>query len=131
MNKFICIGGLTKDPELSTTNNGKQVCRFSIGVKRDFTGAEQPESDYFNCVAWAGLGETCGKYLKKGSKVLIEGQMLTHSYEKDNIKRIVYDVNVSKIEFLSNTKSSEKEDKAVDKKNGIELTPIDDDILPF
>lgn len=131
MNKFICIGGLTKDPELSTTSNGKQVCRFSIGVKRDFSGAEQPESDYFNCVAWAGLGETCGKYLKKGSKVLVEGQMLTHSYEKDNIKRIVYDVNVSKIEFLSNTKSSEKEDKAVDKKNGIELTPISSEDLPF
>lgn len=131
MNKILLTGGLTKDPELSTTNNGKQVCRFSIGVKRDFSGAEQPESDYFNCVAWAGLGETCGKYLKKGSKVLVEGQMLTHSYEKDNVKRTVYDVNVSKIEFLSNTKSSEKEDKAVDKKNGIELTPIDDDILPF
>lgn len=131
MNKILLTGGLTKDPELSTTNNGKQVCRFSIGVKRDFSGAEQPESDYFNCVAWAGLGETCGKYLKKGSKVLVEGQMLTHSYEKDNVKRTVYDVNVSKIEFLSNTKSGEKEDKAVDKKNGIELTPIDDDMLPF
>lgn len=131
MNKIILVGGLTKDPELSTTNNGKQVCRFSIGVKRDFSGAEQPESDYFNCVAWAGLGETCGKYLKKGSKVLVEGQMLTHSYEKDNVKRTVYDVNVSKIEFLSNTKSSEKEDKAVDKKNGIELTPISSEDLPF
>lgn len=131
MNKIILVGGLTKDPELSTTSNGKQVCRFSIGVKRDFTGADQPESDYFNCVAWAGLGETCGKYLKKGSKVLVEGQMLTHSYEKDNVKRTVYDVNVSKIEFLSNTKSSEKEDKAVDKKNGIELTPISSEDLPF
>lgn len=131
MNKIILVGGLTKDPELSTTNNGKQVCRFSIGVKRDFSGAEQPESDYFNCVAWAGLGETCGKYLKKGSKVLVEGQMLTHSYEKDNVKRTVYDVNVSKIEFLSNTKSGEKEDKAVDKKNGIELTPISSEDLPF
>ena len=131
MNKILLTGGLTKDPELSTTNNGKQVCRFSIGVKRDFSGAEQPESDYFNCVAWAGLGETCGKYLKKGSKVLVEGQMLTHSYEKDNVKRTVYDVNVSKIEFLSNTKSGEKEDKAVDNKNGIELSPISSDDLPF
>lgn len=131
MNKFICIGGLTKDPELSTTTNGKQVCRFSIGVKRDFTTEGQQDSDFFNCVAWGGLGETCGKYLKKGSKVLVEGQMLTHSYEKDNVKRTVYGVNVSKIEFLSNTKSSEKEDKAVDKKNEIELTPINDDMLPF
>ena len=131
MNKILLTGGLTKDPELSTTSNGKQVCRFSIGVKRDFSGAEQPESDYFNCVAWAGLGETCGKYLKKGSKVLVEGQMLTHSYEKDNVKRTVYDVNVSKIEFLSNTKSGEKEEKVVDSKNGIELTAIQDSDLPF
>lgn len=131
MNKFICIGGLTKDPELSTTSNGKQVCRFSIGVKRDFTTEGQQDSDFFNCVAWGGLGETCGKYLKKGSKVLVEGQMLTHSYEKDNVKRTLYDINVSKIEFLSNTKSSEKEDKAVDKKNEIELTPISSEDLPF
>lgn len=131
MNKIILVGGLTKDPDLSTTNNGKQVCRFSIGVKRDFAGADQTESDYFNCVAWAGLGETCGKYLKKGSKVLVEGQMLTHSYEKDNIKRTVYDVNVSKIEFLSGTKSGEKEEKVVDKKNKFEMEDIDPTELPF
>ena len=131
MNKFLCIGNLTKDPELSTTTNGKQVARFSVAVKREFAVADQPDSDYFNCVAWAGLGETCAKYLKKGSKVLIEGQMLTHSYEKENIKRIVYDVNVSKVEFLSGTKTGDKEEKVVDNKNGIELTPISEDSLPF
>ena len=131
MNKFLFTGNLTKDPELSTTTNGKQVARFSVAVKREFAVSDQPESDFFNCVAWAGLGETCAKYLKKGSKVLIEGQMLTHSYEKDNIKRTVYDVNVSKIEFLSGTKSGEKEEKAVDNKNGIELSPISSDDLPF
>lgn len=131
MNKFICIGGLTKDPELSTTSNGKQVCRFSIGVKRDFTTEGQQDSDFFNCVAWGGLGETCGKYLKKGSKVLVEGQMLTHPYEKDNVKRTLYDINISKVEFLSNTKSADKVEKVVDNKNEIELTPINDDMLPF
>lgn len=131
MNKFICIGGLTKDPELSTTSNGKQVCRFSIGVKRDFTTEGQQDSDFFNCVAWGGLGETCGKYLKKGSKVLVEGQMLTHSYEKDNIKRTLYDINISKVEFLSSTKSADKVEKVVDNKNEIELTPISSEDLPF
>lgn len=131
MNKFICIGGLTKDPELSTTSNGKQVCRFSIGVKRDFTTEGQQDSDFFNCVAWGGLGETCGKYLKKGSKVLVEGQMLTHSYEKDNVKRTLYDINISKVEFLSNTKSADKVEKVVDNKNEIELTPISSEDLPF
>lgn len=131
MNKFICIGGLTKDPELSTTSNGKQVCRFSIGVKRDFTTEGQQDSDFFNCVAWGGLGETCGKYLKKGSKVLVEGQMLTHSYEKDNVKRTLYDINISKVEFLSNTKSADKVEKVVDNKNEIELTPISSENLPF
>lgn len=131
MNKIILVGGLTKDPELQTTNNGRQVARFSIGVKRDFTSEGQPESDYFNCVAWGGLGETCGKYLKKGSKVLVEGQMLTHSYEKDNIKRTVYDVNVSKIEFLTGTKSGDKEEKVVDKKNKFEMEDIDPTELPF
>lgn len=131
MNKFICIGGLTKDPELSTTSNGKQVCRFSIGVKRDFTTEGQQDSDFFNCVAWGGLAETCGKYLKKGSKVLVEGQMLTHSYEKDNVKRTLYDINISKIEFLSNTKSADQVEKVVDNKNEIELTPISSEDLPF
>lgn len=74
MNRFECIGRLTKDVELNTTNSGVSVAKFSIAVNRKFKD-ENGESvaDFFNVVAWRGLGENIHKYCKKGSKVFIAG----------------------------------------------------------
>ena len=59
MNKVYLIGNLTRDPELSTTNSGVSVCRFSIAVTRRFQNNEgEREADFFNIVVWRALGET-------------------------------------------------------------------------
>lgn len=56
MNRFECIGRLTKDVELNTTTNGVNVAKFSIAVNRRFKNENgESEADFFNVVAWRGL----------------------------------------------------------------------------
>ena len=76
MNKVMLIGNLTRDPELSTTNSGVSVCRFSIAVQRSFRNNEgEREADFFNIVVWRGLADNCHKFLKKGSKCCVIGRI--------------------------------------------------------
>lgn len=131
MNKFICVGRLTKDPELQTTTSGKSLARFSVAVKRDYATDGQTECDFFNCVVWGAFAETCNKYLKKGSKVIVEGRLNTRTYESnDGAKKLIYEINATNVEFLSNTKTSGQENKE-DEEKVPELSPINDEDLPF
>lgn len=131
MNKFICVGRLTKDPELQTTTSGKSLARFSVAVKRDYATDGQVECDFFNCVVWGAFAETCNKYLKKGSKVIVEGRLNTRTYESnDGAKKLIYEINATNVEFLSNTKTSGQENKE-NEEEVTKLEPINDNDLPF
>ena len=80
MNKAILIGNLTRDPEVRTTGSGTTVCTFTIAVNRRFQNqAGERVSDFFNIVAWRQLGELCGKYLSKGRKVSVIGEIQNRS----------------------------------------------------
>ena len=83
-NRAIIAGKLTRDPDLRYTVNKRAYARFSVAVNYRYKGENgeyQEGTDYINVVAWGTLGETCGKYLKKGSPVLLEGRIRTGSYE--------------------------------------------------
>lgn len=103
MNKIILVGNLTRDPELNTTPNGISVCRFAIAVNRDSTGQSgQKETDYFNIVAWRGLGDNCHKFLKKGNKVAVSGSVQIRTYDdKDGYKKTTVEVIADDVEFLT------------------------------
>ena len=76
MNKCILIGNLTRDPELTTTATGVSLCRFSIAVNRAYANQNgEREADFFNIVTWRGLAENCSKYLSKGRKVAVVGNI--------------------------------------------------------
>jgi single-strand DNA-binding protein len=128
MNRIEIIGRLTKDVDLNTTTNGVSVAKFSIAVNRKFKD-ENGESiaDFFNVVAWRGLGETIHKYCKKGSKVFIAGELQNRSWEKeDGTKTYITEIIANECEFLD-TKSNDTEPKQEKPK----LEPVDDDSLPF
>lgn len=103
MNKIFLIGNLTKAPELTETSSGVAVCRFTLAVNRSYTGADgERKTDFFNCVAWRGLGENVAKYAKKGNKVAVCGSIEQRSYEDaDGVKHTVYDVTAQDVEFLT------------------------------
>ena len=131
MNKVIMVGNLARDPELTTTSNGVAVCRFAIAVSRRYSNAEgERETDFLNIVVWRNLGENCHKFLKKGSKVGVVGNIQSRSYDaQDGSKRYVTEIVAEEVEFLS-TKQSDDQPKASNDEVA-KLQPIDDDGLPF
>lgn len=112
MNQVFLIGNLTRDPELSQTPSGVSVCRFSIAVNRSYAAnGEQPQTDFFNCTAWRGLGENVAKFQKKGSKVAVSGSIQLRNYEDNNgVKRTAVDIICQNVEFLSSRSSQDSGD---------------------
>ena len=104
MNKVFLIGNLTRDPELRETPSGVAMCRFAIAVQRPYSSAQDGErqTDFFECTAWRGLGETIARYTKKGKKVAVVGSIQIRNYEDNQgAKRTAVDVIVQDCEFLS------------------------------
>ena len=141
MNKVFLIGNLTRDPELSQLPSGVSVCKFGLAVNRNFTNSSgEREVDFFNITAWRGLGENCAKYLSKGRKVSVVGNIQVRNYEdKDGNKRTAVDVVAEDIEFLS-ARSDDADAGAPRvqqaaapraKKQVSELTPVENEDLPF
>jgi single-strand DNA-binding protein len=91
LNKAMIIGNLTRDPEIRTTPSGKTVASFSVAtnfVWTDQSGQKRDKAEFHNIVAWGRLAEICGQYLKKGSKVYLEGRLQTRDWVgQDNLKR--------------------------------------------
>ena len=132
MNKIFLIGNLTRDPELSETNSGTAVCRFSVAVNRRRTGDGEQLTDFFNVTAWRGLAETVARYCKKGNKVAVSGSIQIRQYEdRDGQKRTGVDVIADEVEFLT-PKSGDGENSAPASKKKPALEPFDDDDdIPF
>lgn len=105
LNKIMLIGNLGRDPEMSYTQSGKAVTKFSLAVSRRSrdreTGDRREETQWFNIVAWDQLAETCNTYLHKGSKVYIEGRMTSRKYtNKDNLEVTAWEVTATEMEML-------------------------------
>ncbi|MCI0450172.1 MAG: single-stranded DNA-binding protein [Chlorobi bacterium] len=90
LNKVLLIGRLGQDPELKYTQSGVAVANFSLatGMKwKDQEGNWQERTEWHNVKAWRGLAETCSNYLKKGSRVYVEGRLETSNWEDENKKK--------------------------------------------
>lgn len=103
MNKITLIGNLTADPTLRATQSGTSVCQFTIAVNRRFPGPDgQKQTDFFRINTWRQLAESCNKYLSKGKKVAIVGELQARTYEaNDGTTRMSLDVSADEVEFLS------------------------------
>lgn len=102
MNKLMIIGNCTKDPEMRTTSNGKNVCTFTVAVNRRKKIDGQPDADFFRVSAWDGTGEVCAKYLQKGKKVCVVGAVSVHVYTTSNGQAAAsLEVLANEVEFLS------------------------------
>ncbi|MBQ1770702.1 MAG: single-stranded DNA-binding protein [Clostridia bacterium] len=102
MNKIILIGNLTHDPETRSTSSGVTVTTFTIAVNRRFSQGGEKVTDFFRINAWRQLGETCSRYLSKGRKVAVIGELQARTYEaKDGTTRMTLDVSADEVEFLT------------------------------
>lgn len=103
LNKALIIGNLTRDPETKALPSGIQVCSFSVATNRVWTdknGAKQENVDYHNVVVFGRQAENVGKYLKKGSSVLVEGRMQTRSWDAtDGSKKYRTEIIADRVQF--------------------------------
>lgn len=84
VNKVILIGNLGKDPEIKYTSSGMAVAKFSLATNeryKDKDGQWQDRTEWHNIVAWQRLAEIVGEYVKKGSKLYLEGRIQTSSWD--------------------------------------------------
>lgn len=110
MNQIVLIGYLTADPTTRATPNGVTVCSFTIGVTRsrkDQNG--ERASDFFRINTWRQTADFCGKYLTKGSRVAVTGELNLNSYKgKDGQTRYSLDVQADHVENLTEKKAETK-----------------------
>ncbi len=107
MNKVIFMGRLTRDPEVRYGNGGGAIARYSIAVDRRFKREGQPTTDFFNCTAFGKLGEFVEKYLKKGTKIVMEGEIQNDNYtNKDGATVYGTQIIASSIEFAESKASA-------------------------
>lgn len=93
VNKVILVGNLGKDPEVKYTPSGTAVAKFSVATSnryKDKNDQWQEQTEWHNVVAWARLAEIAGEYLKKGSKVYVEGRLQTRSWDDKNTNQKKY-----------------------------------------
>ena len=85
MNKVILMGRLTRDPEVRYGGaSNTAIARFGIAVNRRFRRDGQPEADFFNCTAFGRNGEFVEKYLRKGTKIVLDGEVQNDNYQDKN-----------------------------------------------
>lgn len=103
MNKITIIGNVVHTPQMRSTQSGMSVCSFSVAAKRRFKNAQTGEydTDFFDVQAWRQLAELCEKYLEKGKKVAVVGAMQSRDYEKDGVKKRIWELVADEVEFLS------------------------------
>lgn len=132
MNNAMIIGNLTKDPELKQTATGIPYCRLTLAVNRKYKGADrEKQTDYFNVVTWRAVAENCAKYLRKGKKLFVRGELQFRQYDdKDGIKRTAAEISAEEVEFLSPADESKGNPYTP---STVQKTPVyeDDPDLPF
>lgn len=99
MNLVILIGRLTADPEYSTSSTGTNIAKYSLAVDRQVKKDGQATADFLRCTCFGKNADFAAKYLYKGMKIAIEGNLRTGSYEKDGVKHYTTDVIVARHEF--------------------------------
>jgi single-strand DNA-binding protein len=135
---IIIVGNLGKDPEMRYTPSGQAVTSFSVASSRQYTsnnGQSVKETCWFRVSAWGKQAETCNQYLKKGSKVLIEGRLVPDPVtgsprtftKKDGTSGASYDVSAITIRFLTSRSETETTGGAIEE---VGSTTTEDEI-PF
>ena len=146
LNRVILIGRLTRDPELRYTPSGTAVAGFSLANNRSYavTGEKKDQVSYFDCVAWAKLGEIITEYCKKGHRIAVEGRLQQRRWDdQDGKKRSKTEVVVENFQFLTGKGQGDEYtgdysgaadqgfEPARGKAGGFDDNPFTDDDIPF
>ncbi|QHG92462.1 single-stranded DNA-binding protein [Coxiella endosymbiont of Amblyomma sculptum] len=117
INKVILIGNLGQDPEVRYTPNGHAVANTALATNtawRDKTGTLQERTEWHRVAFFGRLAEIVGEYLRKGSKVYIEGSLRTRKWQdKNNSDRYTTEIVANEMHILDNRNPSQEEGSSV------------------
>ena len=104
VNKAIIVGNLGRDPEVRATQGGTAVCNFSVATSEKWkdkqTGDAKESVEWHKVTCFGRLAEIAGEYLRKGSKVYIEGSLRTRQYDKDGVTHYSTEINARELQML-------------------------------
>jgi single-strand DNA-binding protein len=112
VNKWIGIGNVGSDPEVRSMPNGNAVTSFSVAASeewKDQSGEKQSRTEWTKVTCFGKLAEIVGEYVKKGSKVYVEGKLQTDKYDKDGQTHYTTKVIASTVQFLD-SRGAERQD---------------------
>lgn len=108
MNSWHGIGNLGLDPELRTTANGRNVLNLNLAVDRHYWSGDEDDKhrvdtvDWIPIVIWGTLAKNCARYLQKGSKISVEGELRRRDYiDADGTKHKSFEVVANRVDFVS------------------------------
>lgn len=133
---IIVVGNLGRDPEMRYTQGGSAVTNFSVATNRQYTssdGTQVKETIWFRISTWGKQAEICNQYLKKGSKVLVEGRLVPDAASggpriwnrQDGTPAASFEINASTVRFLSSRGEDEDGFQTGD------AGPGEEDDIPF
>lgn len=127
MEKTMIIGNLCNKPELKTTQNGVNVCTFTVAVNSNYIKQDgSKDVTFYRVAAWRSLGDVCAKYLDKGRKVFVSGSVKANSYiNKNGEAAAALELTANEVEFLSSAQSKTAEAEFTD------VPEISDEDIPF
>lgn len=138
INHIVLVGGnLTRDAELKTTQSGKHVFNFDIGMNRSVKNQDGTRTDipeFFKIVWWCDFADKIAPYLKKGQKVAIEGRLSQRKYQKDGQDRYVIEVIASNVMLIGQRQQTGNDSVPPPNNSeyqGWDTTPMDDGDAPF
>lgn len=135
---IIIVGNLGRDPEMRYTPSGQAVTNFNVATNRQYTasdGTQVKETIWFRISAWGKTAETCNQYLRKGSKVLVEGRLTADQAtggprvytRNDGTAGSSFEVSANTVRFLS-SRGEEEEGYQADEATG---QGVREDDIPF
>ncbi|OGU14746.1 MAG: hypothetical protein A2X61_03935 [Ignavibacteria bacterium GWB2_35_12] len=104
LNRVTLIGNLGADPDMKSIPQGNSVCTISLATTdsyKDKSGEFKETTEWHRIVFWDSLADLASKYLKKGSKIYVEGKLKHRSYEKDGITRYMTEIQARSMIMLS------------------------------
>jgi single-strand DNA-binding protein len=113
VNKVILIGNLGKDPEVRRLENGAMIASFPLATSEVYTdknsGEKKEITDWHDIVLWRGLAEIAEKYIRKGTKIYVEGKLKKRSWQdKEGNTRYATEVVGDDITILSRLEGNER-----------------------
>lgn len=97
------IGRLGNDPQVKSFESGKTMATFPLATNETYynnKGEKVTDTQWHNIVVWGKKSEVVGKYLKKGSEIVVQGKLVNRSYESNGEKKFITEIVLNEMEFL-------------------------------